>query len=164
MSLSSRPRIRIMKGLLFPLVLLLAAAGAAAHGATAEKPATVATTIPSSAHVLSRAEFDRLIAKPGDLLLIDVRRPDEISKIGGLPVYLNVQLGDLQRDLAFIPKGRLIVTVSNHAKRAVTAADLLSSKGFKVAGALGVQTYEQEGGTLTRVAIPAISGPAQPAR
>ena len=113
-----------------------------------------ATTEASRAHVLTRSELDSLLSRPQDLLVIDVRRPDEVSKIGGLPVYLSIQLGDLEKSLAWIPKGRTIITVSNHAKRAGTAADLLASKGFKVAGAAGVQTYEQEGGKLTKIVPP----------
>jgi rhodanese-related sulfurtransferase len=123
-------------------------AGRAPHAATAN-------AADSRAHVLTRDELDKLLARPQDLLVIDVRRPDEVSKIGGLPVYLSIQLSDLEKSLAWIPKGRTIITVSNHAKRAGTAADLLASKGFKVAGAAGVQTYEQEGGKLTKVAPPA---------
>jgi rhodanese-related sulfurtransferase len=82
---------------------------------------------------------------------LDVRRPDELTAIGGFPVYLNVQSKDVEKYLAFIPKDRLIVTVSNHAVRAGVVADLLTRKGFKVAGAAGVQNYEAEGGTLTKV-------------
>jgi rhodanese-related sulfurtransferase len=116
------------------------------------------------AHVLKRAELDALLAHPEKVLLIDVRRPDELTSIGGFPVYLNVQLADLEKELAWIPKGRDIVTVSNHAGRAGKAADLLSSKGFKVAGAVGAQTYETEGGTLTKVAAKAPATPqAKPA-
>jgi rhodanese-related sulfurtransferase len=98
------------------------------------------------AHVLTVPELDALIAKPDQLLFIDVRRPDEVSKVGGFPVYLSIQLAELEKSLAWIPKDRTIVTVSNHAARAGKAADLLSSKGFKVAGAVGSDSYEQEGG------------------
>ena len=118
--------------------------GAAARGAA---PAF-------KAHVLSRGELDALLAQPDKILVIDVRRPDEVSSKGGLPVYLSIQIKDLEKSLAWIPKGRSIVTVSNHAARAGRAADLLVSKGFKVAGAAGVQTYEQQGGTLTHVQVP----------
>jgi hypothetical protein len=45
--------------------------------------------------------------------------------------------------------------VSNHAARAKKAGDLLTSRGFKVAGATGVETYESQGGTLQKVAPPA---------
>jgi len=116
--------------------------------------AALASAPASRAHVLTREELDKLLAQPRSLLVIDVRRPDEVSRIGGLPVYLSIQLSDLEKSLAWIPKERSIVTVSNHAKRAGTAADLLASRGFKVAGAVGVQTYEEAGGKLTKVAPP----------
>jgi rhodanese-related sulfurtransferase len=69
-------------------------------------------------------------------------------------VYLSIQIGDLEKDLAWIPKDRTIITLSNHAARAGKAADLLASKGFKVAGAAGAETYEKDGGVLTHIAIP----------
>jgi len=116
--------------------------------------AQVAASTGFKAHVLSRPELDKLLAQPSGLLVIDVRRPDEIASIGGLPVYLNVQVKDLEGRLPWIPRERTIITVSNHAKRAGAAADLLSARGFKVAGAVGVQTYEQQGGTLTKVPVP----------
>ena len=43
-----------------------------------------------------------------------------------------------------------MILVSNHAHRAGIAADLLESKGFKIAGAIGAQVYESEGGTLIK--------------
>lgn len=112
----------------------------------------------SHAKVLSRAEFDAWLAKPDQILLIDVRRPDEIKDIGGFPVYLNVQIGDLPNRLAWIPRDRTIITVSNHAGRGGRAADILTKAGFKVAGTIGAQTYEQAGGKLDHIAIP----PARP--
>jgi rhodanese-related sulfurtransferase len=124
------------------LIALLAAAAA-----FAQAPA-------SKAKVLTRAELDQLLATPDKVLLIDVRRPDEISTNGGFPVYLSIQIGDLEKHLDAIPKDRIIVTVSNHAARGGKAADLLASHGFNVAGAVGAETYEKEGGTLTRVEVP----------
>ena len=108
----------------------------------------------SKAKKLTRAEFDALIAHPDRVLLIDVRRPDEISSIGGFPVYLSIQIKDLKNHLGEIPKDKLIITVSNHAARAGIAADLLADNGFRVAGAVGAQTYQTEGGTLLKVATP----------
>jgi rhodanese-related sulfurtransferase len=108
----------------------------------------------SQAKVLTRAEFDDLFAKPAQILIIDVRRPDEIKDIGGFPVYLNVQIGDLEKSLDWIPKDRTIVTVSNHAARGGRAADILAKNGFNVAGTIGVQTYEQAGGTFAKVIVP----------
>jgi rhodanese-related sulfurtransferase len=108
----------------------------------------------SKAKVLTRAEFDDLFAKPDQILIIDVRRPDEIKDIGGFPVYLNVQIGQLAKSLAWIPKERTIITVSNHAGRGGQAADILTRAGFNVAGTIGAQTYEQAGGTLTKIVAP----------
>ncbi len=121
--------------------------GAGKHDAAAQAPAF-------KAHVLSREELDKLLAQPDKVLVIDVRRPDEVTAIGGLPVYLSIQIKDLENSVAWIPQGRSIITVSNHAGRAGKAADLLASKGFKVAGAAGVQTYEQQGGKVTHIQPP----------
>jgi len=108
----------------------------------------------SKAKVLNRIELDKLLATPDRVLLIDVRRPDEIASNGGFPVYLSIQAADLDKHLSEIPKDRLIVLVSNHAGRAGRTADLLESKGFKVAGAVGAQVYESEGGKLTKIEPP----------
>jgi rhodanese-related sulfurtransferase len=141
--------------LIVGLLALSAASAFAQDGSRPQQVAAAPASAPASqAHVLTREELDKLLARPRNLLVIDVRRPDEVSKIGGLPVYLSIQLNELEKSLAWIPKGRTIVTVSNHAKRAGTAADLLASKGFKVAGAVGVQTYEEAGGKLTRIVAP----------
>ncbi len=143
------------KVILIAAVSFLAATAVLAQDATTATGPAASSARKSQVHVLSREELDKLLADPGKLLLIDVRRPDEISKIGGLPVYLNVQLDQLEKSVAWIPRERAVVTISNHAVRAGHAADFLRSRGFKVAGVVGVQTYEQQGGILTKVAIPA---------
>lgn len=108
----------------------------------------------SKAHVLSRAEFDTLLAAPERVLIVDVRRPDELASIGGFSVYLSVQPDAVEKSLALIPRERTIVTVSNHAARAGRVADVLAAHGFKVAGAIGAQNYEDQGGTLTKITPP----------
>jgi rhodanese-related sulfurtransferase len=106
------------------------------------------------ANKLDRAQVDALLAKPEQLVIIDVRRPDELTRIGGFPVYLSIQSRDLEKSLAYIPKDRSIVTVSNHAARAIRSANLLAEKGFRVVGAVGAQDYEAEGGTLSKIEPP----------
>jgi len=128
------------------LVLLILLASAVSF---AQQPAAPA---PIKSKILTRAEFDALLAKSGSVLLIDVRRPTEIAQNGGFPVYLNIQAADLEKHLAEIPRDKPIVTVSNHAHRAGIAADLLAGKGIKIAGAIGAQVYESEGGTLVKYA------------
>lgn len=121
-------------------------------GSTAGKPA-------SQVHALTNAEFDALVAHPDKTLLIDVRRPDEVSSVGGFPVYLSIQLKDLDAQTQWIPKGRTLVLVSNHAGRASKAAALLTGKGFTVAGVVGVETYEKAGGTIAKIPVPAAHAP-----
>lgn len=130
---------------LIVLVLLAAAVGLAQQQNAAP---------PSKTKTLTRAEFDQLLATPGRVLLLDVRRPAEIMTNGGFPVYLSIQAAELEKHLSEIPKGKPIITVSNHANRAGRAADLLASKGFIIAGAIGAQVYESEGGKLVKYAPP----------
>jgi rhodanese-related sulfurtransferase len=126
------------------LILLLMLLAATTFAQNAPAPAT-------TAKVLTRAEFDQLLKNPEKLLVIDLRRPDEVSTIGGFPVYLSIQISDLEKSLAWIPRDRTIVTVSNHNSRSGQAADLLTAKGFKVAGAIGAQNYETDGGKLLKI-------------
>jgi len=123
-------------------LILLAAAVTFAQQPTAEPPAKT--------KILKRAEFDALTATPGRVLLLDVRRPTEIAQNGGFPVFLNIQAADLEKHLADLPRDKPIIVVSNHAHRAGIAADMLDAKGFKIAGAIGAQVYESEGGTLVK--------------
>jgi len=141
-----------MKKLGLLITFLLAFTSVAAIATDAEKPA------PAEQHAytakspkLNRAQIDVWLAKPSEIILIDLRQPDEISKIGGFTAYLSIQSKELENSLAFIPKDRAIITVSNHAGRAGKGADLLTTKGYKVLGAVGVQDYEAEGGTLLKI-------------
>lgn len=111
---------------------------------------------------LSRVDLDALLRNPASILIVDVRRPDEVSAVGGFPVYLSVQLSSLEASLPFIPRDRTLVTVSNRAHRAGAAADLLASKGFTVAGAVGTKDYEEQGGTVLHLPIPPPKAPATP--
>ena len=131
------------------LSLVASLALAQASGASGD---TAVTKDTSKTVILARAQFDQLLAKPEQLLIVDVRRPDEVTSIGSFPVYLSIQLADLEQSLAWIPKDRKIVTVSNHAGRAGRAGDLLAAKGFNVVGRVGVQNYEEQGGKLSKIA------------
>jgi len=137
------------------LFTFLAIATSFAQQSEAPKDGKKGKAPASTAKVLTVAEFDALLASPEKVLVIDVRRPDEVSTIGGFPVYLSIQAGDLEKHLSEIPKDRLLITVSNHAARGGKAADLLASKGFKVAGTIGAETYATDGGKLAvKIAVP----------
>jgi rhodanese-related sulfurtransferase len=140
-------------------------AGALAHGSAFAQPglqprASSTPRVPT----LNRGQIDALLAQPNEVLVLDVRRPDEVSAIGGFPAYLSIQLADLERLLPFVPRNRTIITVSNHAARAQKAAALLVARGFRVAGAVGAQTYDEEGGTLTGQKTVAVAAPGTPSK
>lgn len=103
---------------------------------------------------LNRAEIDSLLAKPEQVVVLDVRRPDELISKGSFPVFLSIQTNDVEKYLAYIPKDRTIVTVSNRAHRAGAVGDLLTAKGYKVSGAAGSLDYEDQGGKVARIQPP----------
>ena len=137
-------------------VLITAFSAPAVFAQTEPAKAPAAAKVEYKTQELHKAQIDEWLAKPDKVLFLDIRRPDELITYGSFPVYLNIQLADLEKNLAYIPKDRSIITVSNHANRAFRAGDLLSSKGFKVVGAAGSENYEKEGGTsVTKIVKPA---------
>jgi rhodanese-related sulfurtransferase len=133
-----------------PIVFAQQAAPSASPAAAAQAPQPWT----HKTKLLDRAQVDALLADPKKVLFIDVRRPDEVVAKGSFPVFLNVQVDDLPNRLDFIPRDRAIVTISNRAHRAGDVGDLLASKGFTVAGAVGSQDYEEQGGTIKRITPP----------
>ena len=105
----------------------------------------------SKAKILTRAEFDALLATPGRVILIDVRRHGNCPErqLAGVPEHSRRR--DLEKHLAEIPKDRPLIVVSNHAHRAGDRGGFAHGvKGFKIAGAIGAQVYESEGGTIIK--------------
>lgn len=129
-------------------------AAPAQPGAAAAKP-YVAPPWTYKTKQLSRAEIDALLAKPGKVVVLDVRRPDELISKGSFPAFLSIQAADVEKNLDYIPRDRVIVTVSNHAHRAGAVGDKLTGLGYKVAGAAGSLDYEDQGGKVARITAPA---------
>jgi len=144
------------------LALLLALSAPLAFAQEAATPAAktpyVAPPWTYKTKQLNKAQIDKLLAKPNKVVVLDVRRPDELISKGSFPAFLNIQFKELENNLGYIPKDRIIIPVSNRAHRAGAAGDLLTAKGFKVAGAAGTLDYEDEGGTVARITPP----PAKP--
>ena len=72
-------------------------AGGASGAAANDKPPRIAA-----------AELDGLMQK--DALLLDVREPSELEKLGTLEGYINIPIGQLEQRLDELPRDRLIVT------------------------------------------------------
>lgn len=159
---------KTLKKTLIAAALLLSTASAFAQQAPAA--ATAAAAAPAAPQPwtyktkqLSRAEIDALLLQPGKVLVLDVRRPDELPSKGSFPVFLSIQNADLEKYLKYIPRDRQIVTVSNRAHRAGAAGDLLTLRGFKVAGAAGSLDYEEQGGFVEHIKAPAPAAAPAPA-
>ena len=135
-----------MKTLHILAVAALLGLSSLAQAQTAASAPTRSTEWKNKTPRLKAAEVDVLLAQPDKLLVLDLRRPDELIKYGSFPVFLNIQNKDLEKHLAYLPKDRAILTVSNHAVRAGRAGDILAEKGYKIAGATGSEDYENEGG------------------
>ena len=129
---------------------LFAAALFAQEGESTKPGAPAGTAATAPTKVLSRADFDKLVAKPGSVFLLDVRNPQEIVDVGGFSGAVNIPIADVEKRLGEIPKDRPVITVSNHAARASKAAATLVARGYHVAGAIGAQTYEADGGKLVK--------------
>jgi len=140
--------------------MLMALAGGGSIALAQAPVAPAGAEAPSKIPVLNRAQIDALLAQPDKVIFIDVRRPDEVSEIGGFPVYLSIQVSELDRFVDAIPRDRQLVVVSNHAGRGQKGAEILAAKGLNVVGAAGVENYEKEGGTawLKKVLTPEIPG------
>lgn len=106
---------------------------------------------------LHQAEVDKLLETPEKVLVLDVRPPSEIAAQGAFTVYVNapiagtdVNAAGLEKHLGEIPKDRLIVTVAGTPDKALAAASVLASRGFKVAGGVSAPAYDKEGGKLVK--------------
>lgn len=144
-----------MKAALILAAVLAAGSTAAMAQQTAPAKPYVAPPWTYKTKQLNRTELDALLAKPGQVLVLDVRRPDELISKGSFPVFLSIQFSDFDKYVDYIPKDRTIVTVSNRAHRAGDVGDKLTARGFKVAGAAGSLDYEDQGGKVARITAPA---------
>ncbi|MES2263799.1 MAG: rhodanese-like domain-containing protein [Pseudomonadota bacterium] len=134
--------------------ILAFAAALTASAAFAQQAAPAPQPWAYKTKQLNRADIDALLAKPEKVVVLDVRRPDELSSKGSFPAYLTIQAKEIEQNLGYIPKDRVIVTVSNRAHRAGEVGDLLTSKGYKVAGAAGTLDYEEQGGKVAHITPP----------
>lgn len=71
---------------------------------TAEQP----TRAPEAMRVAA-ADIDKLL-KDGDVVLLDVREPEELEAFGTRPGYINIPVGQLEQRLSELPKDKTILT------------------------------------------------------
>ena len=60
---------------------------------------------------LTTEELEKYLEKKDGIFFLDVREPDEITKLGSVPGYVNIPVGQLEKRLKEIPKDKLIITL-----------------------------------------------------
>lgn len=91
-------------------------------------------------------DLTKLLDKPGDTFLLDVREPAELAKLGTIKGYVNIPLAQLEARSGEVPKDRDVVTFCNRAGRAAKAATLLNEKGCHVVAVCGLEKIKEQGG------------------
>lgn len=86
----------------------------------------------------------KLLAKPRQVLFIDVREPNEIAVTGTLQGALTIPIGQLEQRLKEVPKDKPIVPFCRLGGRATSAANLLNQKGYKTVGVFGMEDYHDK--------------------
>jgi rhodanese-related sulfurtransferase len=140
---------------LTPAALFAAAALAMTASAGAQSPAAPArpapmppTTAPATPRPapdeskrVQAADIDALLAK-GDIVVLDVREPNELEETGTVKGAIHIPLGQLEARLGELPKDKVILTACRSGGRASRALALLEAKGFKTAGFCGLADYK----------------------
>ena len=97
---------------------------------------------------LTTEQLEKYLEKKDGIFFLDVREPDEIAKLGSVPGYVNIPIGQLEKRLNEVPKDKLIITMCNRAVRAARAEDILAKSGHKTIGSCGLNEYKEKGKKL----------------
>jgi rhodanese-related sulfurtransferase len=68
-------------------------------------------TSAAQTQTISAEELEKYLQKKDKVFFLDVREPDEITKLGSVPGYVNIPLGELEKRLNEVPKDKLIITL-----------------------------------------------------
>lgn len=83
--------------------------------------------MPSKVNIISPEEARRLLEQDPDILLIDVRQPDEYEK-GHIPGAILIPLPELPDKLSELKSDRSIVTYCRLGRRSLAAAQLIADE------------------------------------
>jgi len=99
--------------------------------------------------------LDLLLQSDPNLLLIDVRTPDELTgPLGKIPQSRNVPMQELEKNPEQFPRDKTLVLICRSGHRTLKAADLLAEHGYVV--------YSVDGGMQSwRRLHPQTSPPAE---
>ena len=60
---------------------------------------------------VSTEELEKYLEQQDKIFFLDVREPEEITKLGSVPGYVNIPVGQLEKRLNEVPKDKLIITL-----------------------------------------------------
>ncbi|MBI3209434.1 MAG: hypothetical protein HYZ37_11120 [Candidatus Solibacter usitatus] len=60
---------------------------------------------------LNTEELEKLMKDEKNLFLLDVREAKEITELGSVKGYVNIPLGELEKRIKEVPKGKVVVTL-----------------------------------------------------
>ncbi|SRR6266536_68016 len=87
------------------------------------------TAMKQSDYEIQPEELQRKMADGADLLLLDVRRPDEVE-ICALPDAVNIPIEELQECVEELDPEKPTVVVCHHGVRSLSATVFLRNLGF----------------------------------
>ncbi len=98
------------------------------------KPANKVVYVPKpKAGSISFTEFDTFAKNvPTNILIIDVRNPDEVEETGKIKGAMNIPAGDVADRLGEIPKDKELVLYCSTGAQSEMAYNVLKEKGYKV--------------------------------
>ena len=87
---------------------------------------------------------EKFLDLSSDYILLDVRHPDEITRIAPKKNLVNIPLVDLADNYQSLDPNKMVYTLCGSGNRSTTAASYLESKGFKTSVIEGGMKAVQE--------------------
>jgi rhodanese-related sulfurtransferase len=104
-----------------------------------------ALALPAMAEKKMTAEEFKEALRAGNVYLLDVREPNELEESGAISGYTNIPLGQVEKRLNEIPKGKPILVYCMRGGRAAQASAILEKHGYDVMGSCGIIPWKDKG-------------------
>lgn len=134
------------------IVIAIAVSGCGSTASPAAAPAAAPQSAPAALNLPATVDAKTVNSLRGnpDVVLIDVREPDEFAA-GHIPEATLIPLGQLSSRLSEIPKDKTVVAVCRSGNRSGQATELLRQAGFDAHNMSGgMISWEQAGYDVQR--------------
>ena len=102
----------------------------------------------SDAKQLTTDDIKKLVDSKAKMVVVDVREPDELEKLGTLEGVMNIPLGQVESRWSEVPKDVPLVVLCNRGARAGKAADVFKEHGYKDVSYGGLREWKARGWDL----------------